>query len=84
MLELCGSYLFQGGSEQIGPNSAAGVYFMSQHAAKAWAPHRRPSLASTPVCFMLESRPPRRVRVDSGVCVVAGAELCFSLFLSSL
>lgn len=64
VLELCGSYLFQGGSEQIGANGAAGVCFMSQHAAEAWASHHRLSLASTPICFMLEGRPLRSLRAD--------------------
>lgn len=57
VLLLCGSYLSQGGSEQIGANGTARVCFMSQHTAEAWAPHHRLSLASTPVCFMLECRP---------------------------
>lgn len=39
VLQLCGSYLFRGGSEQIGANSTARVCFMSQHAAEAWASH---------------------------------------------
>lgn len=51
MLQLCGSYLSQGGSEQIGANGTARVCFMSQHAAEAWAPHHRLSLASNPNVF---------------------------------
>ena len=35
VLLLCGSYLSQGGSEQIGANGTARVCFMSQHAAEA-------------------------------------------------
>lgn len=41
VLQLRGSYLSQGGSEQIGANGTARVCFMSQHTAEAWAPHHR-------------------------------------------
>ena len=41
MLQLCGSYLSQGGSEQIGANGTARVCSMSQHAAEPWAPHHK-------------------------------------------
>lgn len=78
MLQLCGGYLSQGGSEQIGANGAAGVCFMSQH-AEAWAPHHRLVLASSPVCFMLECRPrPQSLKPVVCLCarVVGGAEFC--------
>lgn len=38
VLQLCGSYLSLGGSEQIGANGTAGVCLTSQHAAEAWDP----------------------------------------------
>lgn len=41
VLQLCGCYLSQRGSEQIGANGTAGVCLMSQHAAEAWDPQRR-------------------------------------------
>lgn len=78
MLELCGSYLFQGGLEQIGANSSAGVYFTSQHAAEAWASHRGPSLASTPNRFMLGKQ--TFAQLTKVAALVAGAELSFFLF----
>lgn len=77
VLQLCGSYLSQGGSEQIGANGTARVCFMSQHAAEAWAPHHRLSLASTPSCFMLESRPLPQPQ-SPVVCMAVKAELCLA------
>lgn len=69
VLQLCGSYLSQGGSEQIGANGTARVCFMSQH-AEAWAPHHRVFLASTPICFMLECRPcPQSQKPVACLCV---------------
>lgn len=79
MIQLCGSYLSQGGSEQIGANGTARVCFMSQHAAEAWAPHHRVFLASTPICFMLECRhrpQSEKPVVCLFVCVVVKAEFC--------
>lgn len=58
VLQLCGSYLSQGGSEQIGANGTARVCFMSQHAAEAWAPHHRLSLASNPNLFYVGMQTP--------------------------
>lgn len=73
-LQLCGSYLSQGGSEQIGANDTARVCFVSQHAAEAWAPHHRRSLAFTPVCFMLECRPgPQSLSPMACACVAVKA-----------
>lgn len=69
VLLLCGSYLFQGGSEQIGANGTARVCFVSQHAAEAWASHHRLSLACAPVSFMLEGRPFLNLQAEEYVCV---------------
>lgn len=68
-LLLCGRYLFQGGSEQIGANGTARVCFVSQHAAEAWASHRRLSLACAPISFMLEGRPFLNLQAEEYVCV---------------
>lgn len=65
MLQLCGSYLFQGGSQQIGANGTARVCFMSQHAAQAWASHHRLSLASTPISYMMECRPFHNLKLSN-------------------
>lgn len=56
MLQLCGCYLSQGGSEQIGVNGTAGVCLMSQHAAQAWDPQRRLSPHRTKLCVLERAR----------------------------
>lgn len=56
MLQLCGCYLSQGGSEQIGVNGTAGVCLMSQQAAQAWDPQRRLSLHRTKLCVLERDR----------------------------
>jgi len=80
VLQLCGSYLSLGGSEQIGSNCTARVCFMSQQAAEAWAPHHKLSLASTPICFMLEYRPLPQ-SWSPMVCVVCVC-VCVSVWMS--